>query len=213
MGCSSASVVLLLHSRILLTWAAAGALGHHAANPCWAAVHHIRNSTGSSLPTAALPCSCFQAEVLWLLPWMLRVLLGHQTVLSIVQGFDCPDCRRFFEAMKSWGDGQPLPVCGHVESTAGEDMICLLLPGAVRFWNAASNDSMAAPHAGARPGQLTKAAQEEASRHRYRYRPPSTPPGFWDMGFMDSLDSRVNPDWAKEDSTQQTNSAEQQAGT
>ena len=205
MGCRSASVHVLLHSRTSLIWAAAGALEHRAAIVAVPLLHHICESTGSSLPTAGLPCSCFQVEVLWLMPWMLRVLLGQQTVLYTAQGFDCPDCRCFFEAMKSWGDGQPLPACGHVESKAGEDMTC---PDSFRFWSAASTDSMAAARAGVRPGQLTKAAQEEASRHRYRYRPPSTPPGFWDMGFMDSLDSRVNPDWAKEDSTQQTDSAE-----
>ena len=144
---------------------------------------------------------------------MLHVLPGKQTVLYTAQGFDCPDCRRFFNAMKSWGDDQPLPACGHVESKAGEDVIRLLSSGAFCFWSAASTEFMAAAHAGARPGQLTKAAQEEASRHRYRHRPPSTPPGFWDMGFMDSLDSRVNPDWAEEDSTQETSGAEQQAGS
>ena len=36
--------------------------------------------------------------------------------------------------------------------------------------------------------QPTRAALREAgSRHRYRYEPPPTPEGFWDMGFMDSL--------------------------
>ena len=36
-----------------------------------------------------------------------------------------------------------------------------------------------------------KELRQEASRHRHRHKPPETPPGFWDMGFMDSLDSRV----------------------
>ena len=30
-----------------------------------------------------------------------------------------------------------------------------------------------------------------ASRHRFKFVPAPTPPGFWDMGFNDSLDSRV----------------------
>lgn len=29
--------------------------------------------------------------------------------------------------------------------------------------------------------------RQDASRHRYRYEPPATPAGFWDLGFMDSL--------------------------
>ena len=28
---------------------------------------------------------------------------------------------------------------------------------------------------------------QHASRHRHRWEPPPTPPGFWDLGFMDSL--------------------------
>lgn len=32
---------------------------------------------------------------------------------------------------------------------------------------------------------------QEGSRHRFRFEPPKTPEGFWDMGFMDSQDSRV----------------------
>ena len=32
---------------------------------------------------------------------------------------------------------------------------------------------------------------QNASRHRYHYAPPATLPGFWDMGFMDSQDSRT----------------------
>lgn len=37
-------------------------------------------------------------------------------------------------------------------------------------------------------GQVTRAQLvQDASRHRHRWEPPPTPPGFWDMGFMDSL--------------------------
>eukprot|EP00873_Tetraselmis_striata_P005719 jgi/Tetstr1/425983/TSEL_016332.t1 len=35
------------------------------------------------------------------------------------------------------------------------------------------------------------ALQQELSRHRHTHKPPETPEGFWDMGFMDSLDSRA----------------------
>ena len=36
--------------------------------------------------------------------------------------------------------------------------------------------------------QVTRAQLvQDASRHRHRWEPPATPPGFWDMGFMDSL--------------------------
>ena len=32
--------------------------------------------------------------------------------------------------------------------------------------------------------------KQDASRHRYKFLPPPTPEGFWDMGFGDSLDTR-----------------------
>lgn len=32
---------------------------------------------------------------------------------------------------------------------------------------------------------------QDASRHRYRFAPPATPEGLWDMGFGDSQDSRM----------------------
>lgn len=35
------------------------------------------------------------------------------------------------------------------------------------------------------------ALRQEVSRHRAQWKRPDTQPGFWDMGFMDSLDSRV----------------------
>ena len=33
--------------------------------------------------------------------------------------------------------------------------------------------------------------KQDASRHRFKHAPPETPAGFWDMGFGDSQDSRV----------------------
>ena len=39
----------------------------------------------------------------------------------------------------------------------------------------------------ATPGRVTRdQLRQNASRHRYHFAPPATPPGFWDMGFMDS---------------------------
>ena len=39
-------------------------------------------------------------------------------------------------------------------------------------------------------GAEVKEMRNQGSRHRYRFEPPSTPEGFWDMGFGDSQDSR-----------------------
>ena len=36
---------------------------------------------------------------------------GH---VLCMQGIQCLDCRRFYEAVNTWGhEGQPLPTCGH----------------------------------------------------------------------------------------------------
>ena len=43
----------------------------------------------------------------------------------------------------------------------------------------------------AKAGVDVDALRQEVSRHRAQWKRPDTQPGFWDMGFMDSLDSRV----------------------
>ncbi|KAK9836606.1 hypothetical protein WJX74_004232 [Apatococcus lobatus] len=84
-------------------------------------------------------------------------------------GFDCPDCRGFYEAMASWGHLKisQLPSCGHAP------------PG--RATPANEGQSL-----------TRRQIQDAASRHRAQHRAPETPAGFWDMGFEDSLDSRVH---------------------
>ncbi|KAK9861149.1 hypothetical protein WJX84_010562 [Apatococcus fuscideae] len=86
-----------------------------------------------------------------------------------LSGFDCPDCRGFYEAMASWGHLKisQLPSCGH--APLGKR---LALDRGETF--------------------TRKQIQDAASRHRAKYRAPETPDGFWDMGFGDSLDSRVH---------------------
>ncbi|GAX79334.1 hypothetical protein CEUSTIGMA_g6775.t1 [Chlamydomonas eustigma] len=58
---------------------------------------------------------------------------------------------------------------------------------------AAAVDSSAAAAAAAHPASLAghDIIMQNASRHRYRFALPNTPPGFWDIGFMDSQDSRM----------------------
>ena len=38
-------------------------------------------------------------------------------------------------------------------------------------------------------GNAIDRMRQEGSRHRFRHKPPSTPPGFWKLGFGDSQDS------------------------
>ncbi|GAX79326.1 hypothetical protein CEUSTIGMA_g6767.t1 [Chlamydomonas eustigma] len=70
----------------------------------------------------------------------------------------------------------------------------------IRNAAAAAVDSSAAAAAAAHPVSLAVHAStpaghdiimQNASRHRYRFALPNTPPGFWDIGFMDSQDSRM----------------------
>ncbi|BDA48139.1 probable DNA endonuclease RBBP8 at C-terminar half [Coccomyxa sp. Obi] len=84
-------------------------------------------------------------------------------------GIECVDCRKFYAAIETWGAVGDLPACGHAVRGAG------------------------APPASAAAAPVREQLRQDASRHRYRYEPPATPDGFWDLGFMDSLDSRVQP--------------------
>ncbi|KAK9806889.1 hypothetical protein WJX72_006513 [[Myrmecia] bisecta] len=88
---------------------------------------------------------------------------------AALQGFECLDCKRFYEALQTWnGNMQGLPACGH--AVAGQQ----------------------ASHAAAGAQVDREQLRQDGSRHRYQYAPPNTPDGFWDMGFADSLDSRMH---------------------
>jgi hypothetical protein len=58
-------------------------------------------------------------------------------------------------------------------------------PDALLLWRAGAAGASAAvvPVAG---------LCQDLSRHRFKHAPPPTPEGFWDMGFGDSLDSRMD---------------------
>ncbi|KAK9808228.1 hypothetical protein WJX73_000518 [Symbiochloris irregularis] len=96
-----------------------------------------------------------------------REVVRRKDEREALQGFDCENCKRFYQAISSWGPmaNLPAPSCGH----------------------AVTGDLARGPTA-------AKALIQDASRHRHQWQPPATPSGFWDMGFMDSLDSR-RPDY------------------
>uniref|UniRef100_A0A1D2A1D4 DNA endonuclease activator Ctp1 C-terminal domain-containing protein n=1 Tax=Auxenochlorella protothecoides TaxID=3075 RepID=A0A1D2A1D4_AUXPR len=70
-----------------------------------------------------------------------------------LQAVECEDCRRFYQALETWGSVAPggQPSCGHV------------------------------PGGGPQPLSRT-GLRDLSSRHRYQFVPPATPPDFWDMG-------------------------------
>ena len=39
----------------------------------------------------------------------------------VLQGIQCLDCKQFYEAVETWGDHAPLPICGHV--LQGEQLV------------------------------------------------------------------------------------------
>jgi hypothetical protein len=79
--------------------------------------------------------------------------------------FSCHACRAWYEAIHSWGASQgglPEPVRPRC---GHQDALPRGLPGADQIL-------------------------QHVSRHRARFARPETQDGYWDLGFMDSLDSR-----------------------
>jgi hypothetical protein len=75
-----------------------------------------------------------------------------------LEGFECQDCKRFYNAMEKWGAIGDLPQCQH-----------LVNPKAAQQQQQQAN--------------LRNELRAGASRHRYLFEPPLTPKGFWDLGF------------------------------
>ena len=81
--------------------------------------------------------------------------------------------------------------CPGTDGSYFEDLTSMheLLAGSHFFMHAPgaqAGDGATKSGAGA-AGPVREQLRQDASRHRYRYEPPATPAGFWDMGFMDSL--------------------------
>ncbi|GMH39047.1 hypothetical protein BSKO_06945 [Bryopsis sp. KO-2023] len=88
---------------------------------------------------------------------------------EMLPGFDCVDCRKFYQALSTWGHVGEAPACGHAVQTE-----CAVGAGKVSGGNDAAS------------------LRNEASRHRNRHGIPHTPQGFWEMDFPNSVDSK-NP--------------------
>jgi len=91
---------------------------------------------------------------------------------AALPGAECSDCAAFYLACERWGTAAAAAAAG------------LNARPCARHGDGAG--------AGGAPPLLSRPALvDAASRHRARWAPPPTPAGFWDMGFMDSHDSRV----------------------
>jgi hypothetical protein len=107
-----------------------------------------------------------------------------------LKGVTCEQCEAFYAACEAWGNCLQRPRCVH--DANGEDGKA-----------GAADAAAAAPPPPPPPKQAVNTFQaarkrppprdlvQDASRHRFVFEPNPTPPGFWDMGFGDSLDSRV----------------------
>ena len=49
-----------------------------------------------------------------------RDVVRKKAERELLQGFECQDCKRFYEAVASWGPVGELPVCGHVKSKGAD---------------------------------------------------------------------------------------------
>ena len=106
----------------------------------------------------------------------------------------CAQCEGFYAACAAWGTCLSRDECSHRGGRGTKRR-------AVVASNAAA-PAAAAAAAAPLPVNTFQAKQQQrrppppdlvqlASRHRFKFVPAPTPPGFWDMGFNDSLDSRV----------------------
>ncbi|GFR41839.1 hypothetical protein Agub_g2617 [Astrephomene gubernaculifera] len=101
-----------------------------------------------------------------------------------LQAIECAGCRAFYEAIATWGDAVA-PCCNHVQNVPAGAGKAAGGRGA-----AAGGGSSAAAAAQQQqqqqPGNnIASALRQAGGRHRFKYAPPATPEGFWDIGFGD----------------------------
>ena len=87
-----------------------------------------------------------------------------------VQAVECQQCKGFYEALESWGAvaGEPVQLaCGHWQQANGQ----------ANGQAGSGGNGVGVGNGGMSREQL----RQEASRHRYKWRPPATQEGFWSM--------------------------------
>lgn len=116
----------------------------------------------------------------------------------LLQGVECLQCKRFYEALESWGTigNQTVRLaCGHTQQGGRHTWHQLLSSRLARAALAGTSLALQSllqrvVKAGLRhlallpwwPDAVGRdQLRQETSRHRYIYRPPDTQEGFWDM--------------------------------
>ncbi|GIL80718.1 hypothetical protein Vretimale_9168 [Volvox reticuliferus] len=111
-----------------------------------------------------------------------------------LQAVECAGCRAFYEAVATWG-GAVEPCCTHTKqqqqhqnnaTTANAAAAAAAVPAASNAVAAGGKGraSLSGAHTG--PGVLASALRQAGGRHRFKFAPPATPEGFWDIGFGDT---------------------------
>lgn len=105
---------------------------------------------------------------------------------ELLPAFECEECRKFYSALQSWGPaGQAaMPVCGHAAPKPKQGAQQAAGPQAAEGAtgrNGRPQQSMQLP-------AVVHDVMQNAGRHRAKWRPPSTPPGFWHIGFTPDHD-------------------------
>lgn len=129
-------------------------------------------------------------------------VVRKQADRQLLPGFNCSDCKAFYDALISWGNVHS-PVCGHavkigkwhsflhflVRNGFGDLVDFHEPPLVAAFENLVLVDALdAGGHSMTNNAKSSKDLCQDVSRHRARHRIPLSPEGFWDMDFPGSTD-------------------------
>lgn len=111
---------------------------------------------------------------------------------ELLPAYECEECKKFYSALHSWGaaGGLGLPTCGHA---APNQTGATGSSGGIAATTAAAGGGGTSEGVDAGQQQLgVHQLVQNAGRHRAKWQPPSTPPGFWHIGFTPDVDSPVS---------------------
>jgi hypothetical protein len=127
-----------------------------------------------------------------------KEVVRKQAEREVLPAFECAACRSFYSALSSWGGalgsqgGQlPLPGCAHAQSASAAAAAVGVAVGPSQADALTGLAGLGPALAGDAEQQQRLAQQllQQNGRHRARWQMPSTPQGYWNIGFTDaSLD-------------------------
>jgi hypothetical protein len=136
-------------------------------------------------------------------------VVRKKAVREQLPAYECQQCSSFYSALSSWGVSGPggqqllaLPTCGHAAKASAAAAAAGVVAVGVQGGGggAAAAAGTAGTVGGGGEGGMQQQQQQQQQgglglgqqgwlqqngRHRARWQPPSTPQGFWNMGFGD----------------------------